>query len=235
MSKRNRLYIFLLALAAAAVAALIICLNLMAPKYTIEALTGKTESEIDSWAESINLPSSRLLYTYIYSDTAEEGTAISQSVNAGGTLARNQVLTVTMSLGPNVDTSVSIPDFTGQTLSYIQAWAEENGLTNITYSRETNDDLEEGTFISISPAAGSSVQPGEAVTVTTSHTDLITVPSFSGMTRENIDSWCSENNVYARYYYEWSGTVYSGYFIRSDVSEGDKIRPESTVTFVLAS
>jgi len=235
MSRRNRLYIFLLALAAAAAAALIICLNLMAPKYTIETLTGKTEAEINAWAESISLPSERLLYTYIYSDTTEEGKAISQSVNAGGKLARNQVLTVTMSLGPNVDTSVSIPDFTGQTLEQIQAWMEENSMTNVTYTTEDNNELEEGTFISISPAAGSSVKPEAEVIVTTSHTDLVTVPSFSGMTRANIDAWCEENGVYARYTYEWSGTTYSGYYIRSDVSEGDRIEAGSTITFVLAS
>jgi beta-lactam-binding protein with PASTA domain len=201
--------------------------------YTMSDFTGQTEEDVRNWADANNVPSSSLIFNTAYDDTAASGTIIDQSLEAGETFKEDDVITFTVSLGPDPSSLVTLPDFAGQTQEEIQAWCDENGFTNVTFSTQDSDQTE-GTCIGMDPAAGTSMSPSAALTITLSHQTYVTFPDFTGQTLDTIDAWCTSNSITPYYIYVWSELDYNT-FIEADVAAGTAIDLGSTVTFYLSS
>ena len=91
----------------------------------------------------------------------KEGVIIGQSVEAGGKLSEGDTITLYV---PKLDNKY--PDFVsdGATEEEVRAFAEQYGV-NVTVNYQVSSDVPEGTVISQSRAAGSTVVSGARLTI----------------------------------------------------------------------
>lgn len=136
--------------------------------YEVEDFTDKNSSSVKTWAADNGVPSDMVLYTYGYSDEVGKGKIISQSVKPGEKLSSPDYITVRISDGKSPASKTLIPDFTGKKLDEIRKWFDDNGFDNVSYGTQARDDLDEGSFIIITPKSGSSVTKNDEITVITS-------------------------------------------------------------------
>lgn len=104
---------------------------------------------------------------YAPSESAEEGTIISQSPEAGSSAASKEAINLTISSGP---AELVMPDFNGMTLEEAQAQIEAMGLTlgkdNIIYVYQPN--VAPGSVISQIPEAGETITEDDILSITIS-------------------------------------------------------------------
>lgn len=215
-------------------------LSITQKTYTIDDFTNKSQDDVRQWVKSSNIPEDMVIYAYDYSDDIDKGNVISQSVSGGTKIGSNDHVTFRISNGKDPDKKVLIPDFKGKKLDEIKKWFTDEGLTKVTYNTEIHDDMEEGTFVSITPITGSAVGKDDAVTVVTSTKTppaptTITFPDFTDNTEAQIEQWGNENGIYIRVIPEYSADIATGYFISADVQAGTEIDPGSTVRVYIAS
>ena len=122
-----------------------------------------------------------------FSETAEDGIVISQSIPAGGRIEVGESIDLVVSLGPE---SVTVPDFTGLTIDEVAALFAASNLRLGRVYEDYDDDLEEGLVISQSLRVGSLADPGDSV-------DLVISlgarpPSASPF---NLDVWGEDQSI----------------------------------------
>ncbi|NEG70590.1 Stk1 family PASTA domain-containing Ser/Thr kinase [Bifidobacterium choloepi] len=96
-----------------------------------------------------------------YSDSVAAGNVISVSPSAGTTVSQGDLVTVTVSLGPEQVTIPTIPS--GTTLASAKQILEASGFA-VSVSGPSDDDA---VVTNVSPAAGTTVDKGSTVTLTT--------------------------------------------------------------------
>ena len=164
-------------------------------------LAGKTKEDVKSWQQESKLSDDQLILAYSYDETAAVDTVLSQSIPADQVLKKGDVLTVTLSNGPDPDKEFDAQDFTGKDQDTITKWFTDNKFTNVTYSFQASDTVEAGIFISMTPSAGA-LKRSDAITILLSSgkdsdSAEVTVPDFSAYTRANIQAWGSANKIFA--------------------------------------
>ncbi len=229
-------YVILLSLAVILIGGIMTLVSrLTVKKFDIPYFIGNTKSEVTAWVEENSIPADRVLFVYHDSDQPED-TVIWQ--NLYNTKLPNDVnLVIRLSTGTDLYHRVEIPDFTGQTRADVESWFKEQGLTNITYKEQFRTDLASGTFISISPEAGTRVTIASEIDVTVATDDdgkHLIFPDFTGSQLEEIQAWADAHNIYTVFNYEWSADIAVNEYIRADISPGDVIERGSTINFWIA-
>ena len=106
------------------------------------------------------------------------GTVTGTNPPAGTSWPQTKTVTILVSAGP------SIPGFTGQNVQAAMQWASQHGAT-LSQQPDNNSQQPSGTVTSQQPAAGTVLQPGEAITVGVSTgPQLVNVPNPTGMSVE---------------------------------------------------
>ena len=106
------------------------------------------------------------------------GTVTGTNPPAGTSWPQTKTVTILVSAGP------SIPGFTGQNVQAAMQWASQHGVT-LSQQPDNNSQQPSGTVTSQQPAAGTVLQPGEAITVGVSTgPQLVNVPNPTGMSVE---------------------------------------------------
>jgi beta-lactam-binding protein with PASTA domain len=91
-----------------------------------------------------------------------EGDVISQSPVGGTEVARGETVTITVSTGPR---QVEVPDVMGQSEERAAGRISSAGLSPVTQERTVTDPTQDGVVIEQRPAAGTTVDEGEQVTI----------------------------------------------------------------------
>lgn len=206
-------------------------------------LVGKTEEEAKALVEAVNL--GKQMIGEEASDQ-EKGRISSQDIPAGTEVEAYTTLKYYISKGPE---ELTIPTYDESTTAYAyQKSLEDMGLTvNVQkeYSLDTDDtdgmewpDVEPGYIISVSPESGSTVQSGEAVTLTVSrgfdHGDSVEVPDVSGYTEEEavtrLGKW---NDVQVTE--EQNADIPAGQVISQSAEAGSWVDPDEPITITVST
>jgi serine/threonine-protein kinase len=114
----------------------------------------------------------------VYNETVDKDVVLIQDPSSGAEIVKGGSITLTLSLGPE---RYAVPDVTGKE---IQAAEDEIKAARLTFKDgggKYNNDIPKGIVIASDPKAGTSLKPGETVTVTFSKGRApITVPNLSG-------------------------------------------------------
>jgi beta-lactam-binding protein with PASTA domain/serine/threonine protein kinase len=103
------------------------------------------------------------------------GTVVSTNPSAGTTWPQNKPVTILVSAGP------PLPNFVGENIQAAQQWAGQHGVT-LQQQPDNNSQQPSGTVTGQQPAAGSTFEQGQTITVNVSTgPQLVNVPSPIGM------------------------------------------------------
>lgn len=201
----------------------------------VETFIGKTQEEVEVWANENDVDMSLIHYTYDYSDKYDEDIVIAQSLKEGESLNEDSSLTLTLSQGADPTVEFTLPDFTNQKEEVIKKYFDENKFLNVTYNYEYNTEVEVGTFISMNPEANTTVKRSETITVTISGEQVeVVVPDLASYSKSNIEAWAEANNIKINFEEEFSTDVEVGKIISISVNTNDVIHQGDTITVVIS-
>lgn len=212
----------------------------LVPVKQIEVIdfSGMNKSEVETWVLENELTEEQVLFAYEFNEVTEKDVVLNQSIEAGELLNKDDILTITLSDGPDLGLIVTIPDFTGQKHDEIDAWFKENKFTDVTYeyipdlkikkdyfikSNLTEKDVRRNTPIVISISVGEKSEGIE-----------ITMPDFADYTKANIQAWAKTNNMTVTFKNVTSDKIASGKVISQDPKAGSTTKTGGKVTVNLS-
>ncbi len=154
----------------------------------VPSLTGQTYSQAASTLKKLKLVPQEEKAT---SSKIEAGVVISTNPGSGERVGQQQVVTVTVSVGPP---SVSVPSTEGQTVAVATAELKKLGLTVGTTTTEDSATVGTGLITRTTPSAGSQVLPGTSVDLVTS-TGMVNVPVVVGQSGSAAGSALAALNI----------------------------------------
>jgi beta-lactam-binding protein with PASTA domain len=133
-----------------------------------------------------------------YSDTAATGTVIAQSPKAGESARVGSTVAVLISRGKGSGSSETIPGVTGSTQASAEDAVRAHGLTPVVTFRFGSQTV--GTVVEQFPSANTTQAAGGEVllVVAKSGTDLVTVPSLTGLSQAQAETQLTTLGLTAR-------------------------------------
>lgn len=202
-------------------------------------LTDKSLSEVNTWVKSNNIT---LVTTSVYNDDYEEGNIISQSVDINKKINKGSSVSVVVSLGSDPDVSVTVPDFTGKSSTYINSFIDDNHLldANILYMYS---DIKEGIYVKheykSSNVIDSNFKRGDTVNFYISKgtkpiNENITVPDFVGKQKSDVEAFSKSSNVVINYSTAYSDTAALNEVISQSINAGEVISETRSISVVIS-
>ena len=119
----------------------------LAPKIEMPDFLGRTKNDVAAWVKQQEIEPSGIIFEEVYDFDTEEGTILSQSVEAGKKVKENVKLNFTVSLGADPDESIRVPDVGSMSKEEIQNWIAANKLQKTKISTSYNEEVEENQVI----------------------------------------------------------------------------------------
>lgn len=127
-----------------------------------------------------------------------------QSVNSGDKIKKGKSLILTVSLGPNPDEQVILPEFESITSNQVKEWVKKEKAENVSVIEQYDDKIQKGTFIKQEAANKElnlkNYKRKDRLTVYYSKgketfEKIIEVPDFTNKTLTEVNEWVRKNEV----------------------------------------
>lgn len=195
------------------------------------------KSDVEKWRKDNDIDASQIIYKYEYSEEKDKNVVLKQSLKAGESMNKDNDLKITLSNGADPSVTYELPDFTGKKEDEIKQWFKDKKFSNVVYKYEKNPDIEENTFISMDPAASTTVKRSDTVTVTICaplEGAEVSMIDMSSMSKDEINAWAEENKITIIYDEAYSDSIASGKVITTSVDANTIIHQGDTVTVTLS-
>ena len=195
------------------------------------------KSDVEKWRKDNDIDASQIIYKYEYSEEKDKNVVLKQSLKAGESMNKDNDLKITLSNGADPSVTFELPDFTGKKEDEIKQWFKDKKFSNVVYKYEKNPDIEENTFISMNPAASTTVKRSDTVTVTICaplEGAEVSMIDMSSMSKDEINAWAEENKITIIYDEAYSDSIDSGKVITTSVDANTIIHQGDTVTVTLS-
>lgn len=169
----------------------------------------------------------------VASDTVPKGKAVSSEPGSGTTAVLGTTVTVHFSSG---SATVDVPDVSGKTQEQAKKALEDAGLKVGEVTTEDAPNVDKDKVVRTDPAAGTSVQRGERVSLVIA-SGLTAVPDgLAGMTQEQARAALSAAGLSVGDVSQEESSEYpAGQVIRTDPASGKKVDRGSEVALVVSS
>ena len=189
----------------------------------LENFVGKTKGAIDKFISDNGL---KVNYSFSYNATQNKDVGVSMSPNASVRVPNGSTVNVTLSLG-----KISVSDFTGKTLSQLNAWvSEQNKLganLKVTSTQDYSATTASGQLISQSPSSGD-INPGTTIKASVSKGEGVVVKNFVGGTST------SQEGLKVSTSQTYHASVPSGQVISQSISSGTKVDTNTSISLVIS-
>lgn len=195
------------------------------------------KSDVEKWRKDNDIDASQIIYKYEYSEEKDKNVVLKQSLKAGESMNKDNDLKITLSNGADPSVTFELPDFTGKKEDEIKQWFKDKKFSNVVYKYEKNTEIEENTFISMDPAASTTVKRSDTVTVTICaplEGAEVSMIDMSSMSKDEINAWAEENKITIIYDEAYSDSIASGKVITTSVDANTIIHQGDTVTVTLS-
>lgn len=195
------------------------------------------KSDVEKWRKDNDIDASQVIYKYEYSEEKEKNVVLKQSLKAGESLNKDNDLKITLSNGADPSVTFELPDFTGKKEDEIKQWFKDKKFSNVVFKYEKDTEIEENTFISMDPAASTTVKRSDTVTVTICaplEGAEVSMIDMSSMSKDEINAWAEENKITIIYDEAYSDSIASGKVITTSVDANTIIHQGDTVTVTLS-
>ena len=196
---------------------------------------GMSKIEVEKWVEENDLLDA-YNSSYQYDETVEKDIVVYQSVKEGAVIGDKLTIVYSQGKDPNstVDLGENLKD---KTYKEAKEWFSQNEYSNVIYKFETNENIEFGKLISVTPISAAKTDTIEVVVSYGESIEEITttVPNFATYTKDEIEAWGKEYAIDLDIKYETSQKVDENGFISQSVSEGQEIKGGESLVVVLSN
>ncbi len=170
-----------------------------------------------------------------FSEEVEAGIVMSVDPEAGTVLAKDSVVKVTVSKGPEI-VMVEIPSVTGDSQDEAINTLKEAGL-KVSVEQEYHDEVESGDVIRQSPEAGEEVEIGTKVTIVVSKgSNKVSVPNLIGKTLTEASQALEERglSLSSNYEEDYSDSIEAEHIMRQSIDADSSVELGTSVTVTLS-
>ena len=185
--------------------------------------------KVNEWKEKNNI---NVTEVYEYSDTVQKNCIISQSILAP-TLTKNVTeITITISLGPDLEKEVIVPSLIGLKYDEVLKYIENNHLSKVNIDYQVS---EKESDIVISQSKSGTMKRNEEITIIFSKNNEelgdIKIIDFTNKSELYATSWIKKYGFKVEIKEEYSDDINEGYIISQSVK--DEVKNPETETIIL--
>ncbi|GAA0609704.1 Stk1 family PASTA domain-containing Ser/Thr kinase [Streptomyces crystallinus] len=196
----------------------------------VPAVIGQTEDAAKKRLEDAGLSVKKV--DRRYSDTVKRGTVIQTDPETGARVRGNASVTVVVSRGPEM---VKVPDVGGKPLDDAKKALSDAGLTPGAVTEDFNEDIEQGSVISTTPAAGAPRRADTAVALVVSKGAPVEVPGVVGDSVEDATSALKDQGLAVTIAPEQVNSPQeAGSVAAQSAAEGSRLAKGDTVTLTVS-
>ena len=212
----------------------------LAPKIAVPDFVGKNKSDVAAWVRQQGIETSGIVFDEIYDFDTEEGTVLSQNIAAGKKVKKDVKMNFVLSLGPDPDEAIRVPDLSAMTKSEVQEWISRNKLSKTKVVTAYNDSVEEDGVISysFSGCEEDSFTRACSLKINVSKgpapAGKVTVEDFEKKLYETVEAWAKSKKIELSKSETYSDKVEAGYVISQSIESGKTINEGDTLHVVVS-
>lgn len=189
-----------------------------------------SETQAVDWAKEASVT---LLKNYSYSDTQAAGKIFYQDRSAGSIITQSESINITISSG-----RISIPDFTGNTQSQVQAWIldvnSKGGSISAVFTQIPGISGSYGKVMSQS-VINNYIKLTDTISFEISEGLKVPVPDFTTKTRPVIQTEAQSLGIQVIFDYGYSDTIAEGIMISQSIAAGTIISERQSITITISA
>ena len=212
----------------------------LAPKIAVPDFVGKNKSDVAAWVRQQGIEASGIVFDEIYDFDTEEGTVLSQNVAVGKKVKKDVKMNFVLSLGPDPDEAIRVPDLSIMTKSEVQEWISRNKLSKTKVVTAYNDSVEEDGVISysFSGCEEDSFTRACSLKINVSKgpapAGKVTVEDFEKKLYETVEAWAKSKKIELSKSEIYSDKIEAGYVISQSIESGKTINEGDTLHVVVS-
>ena len=188
--------------------------------------------KVNEWKNKNNI---KIIENYEYSDTIKKDNIISQN-KVSPTLTKDvKDLTVTISLGPDLNKEIIVPNFIGLKYDEVLKYIEENYLSNVIINYQKSEKTEDTV---ISQSKSGTLKRSDEITITfaksNNETGEITIIDFTGKTKLFATSWLEKYDFKVEIKEDYSDEINEGLVIEQSAKNEIKNPEEDVITLTIS-
>ena len=206
-----------------------------APKIEMPNFVGQSKNDVAAWVKQQGIEASGIVFSDEYNFDNSEGTILTQSIPAGKKVKNNVKLNFTLSLGPDPEEKISVPDLQSMEKEDIQDWISKNKLLKTKISTAYNDNVAENNVIdySFSGCEEDTFTRGCTLKINVSKGSApagqVTVEDFVKKSYEAAEAWAKSKKVNIEKVEQYSDKVDSGLVISQSIASGKTMKEGETL------
>ena len=211
-----------------------------APKIVMPDFVGKTRSDVAAWVKQQGIEASGIIFDDTYDFDAAENSIMTQSVAPGKKVRKNVKLNFMLSLGPDPDERISVPDLETMTKDEIQQWINENKLLKTKTITAYNSEVVENNVIdySFSGCEEDNFTRGCTLRINVSKgpapAGKVTVEDFEKKPFATVEAWAKSNKIELVKVEQYSDKIDLDYVISQSIASGKTIKEGDSMTVVVS-
>lgn len=204
-------------------------------------LIDKELNEVNTWALKNNIT---LDINKEYNDKYDKDIIFEQSKKEGTKIDKGSVLKISVSMGSDPNTVITVPDFSIMSKGEINVWIEDNNLMDTSVVYTYDDTVEKDKYIKHvykdDSVSDDYFKRSNGLTIYVSKGNTppltnISVPDFNGKTKTDVDTWASTNKIVVNYTYQTSSTIPKDSVISQSIKAEVLINEGDIINIVISS
>jgi len=212
----------------------------LAPKIEMPDFVNKNRSDVAAWVKQQGIEASGIVFEEEYDFDSEDGQILSQSVPAGKKVKNNVKINFSLSLGPDPDEKIRVPDLESMDKAEIQNWISTNKLTKTKVVTAYNEEVEADQVIdyTFTGCEAESFTRSCTLKINVSKgaapAGKVTVEDFEKKLFETAESWAKNKKVNLTKEERYSDSVDAGLIISQSIASGKTMNEGDTLHVVVS-
>ena len=211
-----------------------------APKIVMPDFAGKTRSDVAAWVKQQGVEASGVIFDDMYDFDSDEGTILKQNVAPGKKVRNNVKLNFMLSLGPDPDEKIRVPDLDTMTKEEIQEWISTNKLLKTKTVTAYSDEVVENGVIdyAFTGCDSDSFTRGCTLRINVSKgpapAGKVSVEDFEKKPFATVEAWAKQKKINLNKIEQYSDKIDQDYVISQSIAAGKTIKEGDTLTVVVS-
>ena len=174
----------------------------------------KSLNEVNNWKELNNI---KINENYEYSDKISKYHIISQDITYPSLTKDIKELSVTISLGPDLEKEIIVPNFVGKKIDDVLKYIEDNYLSNVKINYETSQNTIDTV---ISQDSSGTLRRNSPITLTVAKSEEmgdVEIIDFTNKTKLYATSWLNKYGIKVKLEYDFSDDIEIDHVIKQSV------------------
>ena len=209
-------------------------------KIEMPNFVGKTKQDVAAWVTQYEITPTGIIFEEAYSLDVKEDQIISQSVEAGTKVKEDVKLNFVLSLGPDPEEAIDVPDIANMDRDELEEWIEDNQLLKTKLITAYSDTVEKDYVISYEFKSCDSDEFTRGCTLNISISKgpqpagTVTVEDFKDKDVLTVESWAKSKKVELVIEERYDDEVAAGIVMSQSIEAGKTIKEKEVLTVIVS-